>query len=417
MNSREKYLSIFNFEKKTCLKWEVGYWGGVINRWYKEGLKKEDRSKKATGYGKEIDKLIYNNSYLDTMGYGDGVMAEGDVFDDYNYSAFRENEIHDYLGMDKGIYRVPIKNIIFPPFKNKIIKEEGNQIIVIESNGCLVRKFKDNSSIPKTISYPIKNREDWEKFKEERLSLDNLKNRFPENWDKIVKDLNSRDYPLYIGGDLAGFLGTIREFVGMENLSYMLFDDPNLVKEINNHLLKLWISLYSEALSKIEVDSAMIFEDMSYRHGSFISKQMFREFLTPYYKKLTTFLKSYDINFIFVDTDGDCSDLIPLFIEAGVTGISPIEARYKNMNVLKLRKKYPELLLLGGIDKLRIEAGKESIDYELENKIFPTIKMGGYLPTLDHLAHPGLSWKDFLYYRKLLNGFIDNFSKKNMVLK
>ena len=355
MNSREKYLSVFNFEKKTTLKWEIGYWGGTVSRWYEEGLKKTPRNKKAEGYGKEIDKLIYDNSHLDNMFFGDGVMAEAAVFDDYNFSAFRENEIHDLLGLDKGIYRVPIKNIIFPPFEEKILEEKENQFLVIEKNGCLVKRNKDNSSIPQTISYPVKDRKDWAKFKEERLSLENMKDRFPKNWDLIVKDLKERDYPLYIGGDLAGFFGTVREFIGIENLSYMFFDDPNLIKEMNKHLLDLWINLYSEVLVDVETDAAMIFEDMSYKYGSFISPDMFEEFLTPYYKKLTSFFKSKGIKAIFVDTDGDCFSLIPLFLEAGVTGLLPVEGHYENMNILKLRKQYPKLLILGGVDKTVIE--------------------------------------------------------------
>ena len=407
MHSREKYLSVFNFEKKTTLKWEIGYWGGTIFRWYKEGLNKSDRNKKAAAFGKEIDKLIYDNSHLDKMGYGDGVMAEAAVFDDYDFSAFRENEIHDLLGLDKGIYRVPLKNIIFPPFEKKILEEKDNQLLVIEKNGCTVRKFKDNSSIPQIISYPVNSRKDWGKFKEERLSIENIKERFPRKWDLIVKDLKERDYPLYIGGDLAGFFGTIREFVGIENLSYLFFDDPGLIKEINQYLLDLWINIYSEALTEIEADAAMIFEDMSYKYGSLISPEMFREFLTPYYKKLTSFFKSKGINAIFVDTDGDCSGLIPLFLEAGVTGLLPIEGHYENMNVLKLRRNYPELLILGGIDKTVIEKGKDFIDNELENKIFPAIKLGGYIPTFDHLVHPQVSWSDFVYYRNKLNNFIE----------
>ena len=408
MNSLEKYISIFNFENKANLKWEIGYWEGTISRWYGEGLKKEQRSNKITGFGPEIDKLNYDNSYLDGMNFGDGVMAEAAVFDDYDFSCFRENEIHNLLNMDKGIYRIPLKNIIYPPFEEKILKEEGDMIIAIEQNGCMVKRPSDRSSIPHILEFPVKDRKSWEQFREERLSLESINNRFPKNWKNIVNDLKKRDYALYIGGDLAGFFGTIREFAGIENLSYMFFDEPDLVKDINQHLLDLWTSLYAETLSQVNADSAFIFEDMSYKDGSFISQSMFREFLTPYYKKLTSFFKSYGIEHIFVDTDGDCSELIPLFMEAGVTGIAPIEGHYKNMNVLTLRKKYPDLLMFGGINKSAIASGPEAIDRELDEKIFPAIKLGGYIPMFDHLVHPQTSWKDFVYYRKKLNQFIDN---------
>lgn len=71
----------------------------------------------------------------------------------------------------------------------------------------------------------------------------------------------------------------------------------------------------------MEIDCAHIWEDMSSTQGSIISKRTFREFMTPYYKQATDFLKGKGVNTILVDTDGNCADLIPLFLEAGVTGL------------------------------------------------------------------------------------------------
>ena len=39
MNSREKFIEFVNFNKKIpAVKWEFGYWGSAVKRWYKEGL-------------------------------------------------------------------------------------------------------------------------------------------------------------------------------------------------------------------------------------------------------------------------------------------------------------------------------------------------------------------------------------------
>ena len=39
MNSRERFLEVMSFNPNVrACKWEFGYWGGTVNRWYQEGL-------------------------------------------------------------------------------------------------------------------------------------------------------------------------------------------------------------------------------------------------------------------------------------------------------------------------------------------------------------------------------------------
>jgi hypothetical protein len=142
-----------------------------------------------------------------------------------------------------------------------------------------------------------------------------------------------------------------------------------------------------------------------------ISPATFKEFVSPYYKKLTGFLKSKGVNIIFVDTDGQCDELIPLFIEAGVTGLYPMEVSC-GMDVVKARKRYPELQLMGGIPKSDIALGRKRIDEFLE-PVEWLLKQGGYMPYGDHFVPPEVSWENFKYYRQKLNDIIDNVAKKD----
>jgi len=63
--------------------------------------------------------------------------------------------------------------------------------------------------------------------------------------------------------------------------------------------------------------------------------------------------------------------------------------------------------MMGGIDKRALVAGKEAIDRELEARIPFMLKRGGYIPTVDHLVPPDVSFENFRYYREKLNGMID----------
>ena len=48
---------------------------------------------------------------------------------------------------------------------------------------------------------------------------------------------------------------------------------------------------------------------------------MFREFILPCYKKLTSMLRDHGVKIMVVDSDGYNWKLIPLFIQGGVTGM------------------------------------------------------------------------------------------------
>jgi len=56
----------------------------------------------------------------------------------------------------------------------------------------------------------------------------------------------------------------------------------------------------------------------------------------------------------------------------------------------------------GGVDKRAIAKGGDIIKKELERIIPPLFKDGGYIPSCDHGVPHDISWKNFIYYCKLL---------------
>ena len=63
-----------------------------------------------------------------------------------------------------------------------------------------------------------------------------------------------------------------------------------------------------------------------------------------------------------VDSDGNFEVLIPYMIDAGITGIWPLE-QAAGMDPVELGKKYgKDLVLLGGIDKRELTKDKSAIE-------------------------------------------------------
>jgi hypothetical protein len=130
-----------------------------------------------------------------------------------------------------------------------------------------------------------------------------------------------------------------------------------------------------------------------------------KEFMLPYYRRFISFLRGAGVKYIFVDTDGDCFDLIPLFVETGVNGMYPFEVSC-GMDIVKVRQAFPELRMMGGIPKSEIALGPGRID-EILRPVAEVVRTGGYIPFGDHFIPPDVSWENFHYYRNRLNQIID----------
>lgn len=394
MNAKERFLAVMKFQKyDRTLLWEFGYWAQTIQRWYKEGLPKK------RGLPPYPDEKFDNTVRAEALPLPLGLESAED-------RCFAQDfDVHEYFEFDKGFAKVPVNLGMEPPFKRRILEEDDESVIFIDEWG-IKQKVNKNDDVfyPMYLSWPIKDRGDFEKLRQERFQI-RIKDRLPENWPFMLEEYRRGDYPLALGHFPYGLYGTLRYLMGEVNLLQTFHDDPKLIKDMMNFLANFWISIWSEVLVQVQVDVVHFWEDMCYNKGSLISPTMFREFMMPCYKKMTKFLKEKGIDIILVDCDGKTNELIPLWIESGVTGLYPFESK-AGMNVVEVGKQYPRLQILGGIDKTVLTMNRKKIDQELERKIAFMSKRGGYIPFIDHLVPPDVPWENFKYYRKRLRQMI-----------
>jgi Uroporphyrinogen decarboxylase (URO-D) len=385
VNSRERFIATMTFQPPDRAPlWEFGYWGGTIGRWYGEGLPK---------------KRGLNSA----IGYGDAAFAEAGSWDELD--RLREFDVHDALQLDEGLRRIPLNNYFSPPFETRVIEDHGDWVVWVDEKGVTKRDRKDKATLSNFLSGPVQTREDWERLKAERLQP-TLAGRLPDFWPRLLGEYAHRDYPVSIGAR-HGFFGTPRYLLGLEQLLVTYYDDPQLIKDINAYMTDFWISIYDQVIAQVrpKPDAGVVWEDMCYKTGSLISPAMFREFMLPSYRKLTGFFRDHGINIVLVDTDGNFGQLVPLFLEGGVTCLYPCEVA-AGMDVVELRRAYPRMAIMGGIDKRMIAGGKALIDDELGARISQALEQPGFIPFIDHLVPPDISWPDFVYYRQRLKDLI-----------
>jgi len=130
----------------------------------------------------------------------------------------------------------------------------------------------------------------------------------------------------------------------------------------------------------------------------------FREFMMEPLKRVTKTLNEYGVTIIMVDSDGNVDELIPLWLEANVNLIYPLEVA-SDCDAVSYRQQFgKEALLLGNIDKrvLRDGCTKKEIEDEVMSKVPQLVKDGGFSPMIDHAVPPDVPFENFTYYIDLI---------------
>ncbi len=388
MNTRERFLAVMNFEPVAPPKWEFGYWAGALRRWYREGLVEQ------TGIPAHLadGQNVYG---------GGGAWMPGRYVD---------LDVRHALGLDECMQRVAVNNYFCPAFEEQVLEEHDDWLLIRDDMGMIVKRTRHLNSLPHFVRGPVATRQDWEQIKAERLQP-TLAGRLPDHWTELLASYRRRTFPLAIGGG-QGFFGTPRSLLGEVQVLTAYYDCPDLMRDVIDDLADFWIALYDQVLDRVDVDLALIWEDMAYKNGPLISPTLFRQFMLPAYKKLTGFFRERGVRVIHVDCDGNIWKLLPLWVEGGVTGLYPFEVM-AGMNVVEVREAFPQLQILGGIDKIALARDREAIDAVLRD-VPAMLRRGGYIPYVDHMVPPDVSWENFCYYRKRLNDLIDASGERRM---
>ena len=246
----------------------------------------------------------------------------------------------------------------------------------------------------------ITNKEEYDRIKSFLYPKENFIAPSPETAKQWAEQQAAGDTVTWVS--LQGFFWWPRVLLGIERHLYAFYDQPELMHEINRDLcdFNIWAI---EQLVKIVRPTFMTFlEDLSYNHGPMLSKRAFDKFLAPYYRQLIPVLEKYDIIPI-IDSDGDITRLIPWFQGVGIRGILPLE-RMAGVDVNFLRDEYPDFILIGGFDKTVMKDGEAAMRMEFE-RLFPAMKKGGFIPSVDHQTPPGVPLENYYIYLKLLDEY------------
>jgi len=201
---------------------------------------------------------------------------------------------------------------------------------------------------------------------------------------------------------LDGYFWFPRTLFGIEEHLLAFYDQPALMHRMNSDLADFNIRAIDAICAVLQPEMVGFAEDMSYNHGPMLSRACFDEFLLPYYRRTVPAIRRHDVK-VLVDTDGDVTTMIPWLLDAGIEGVYPLE-RQAGVDVVRLRREFPRLLMMGGFDKLTMSRGEAAMRAEFE-RLLPVMRSGGYVPSVDHQTPPEVSLENYRTYMRLFREY------------
>ena len=377
MNSAERLKATYNFQPVDHLyRREFYIWVEALERWKKEGLPAEKLSIKDTA-------VLNPGEYPPELG-----------------EFFYYDEPADHPIEMLGWCEPPF----IPPMEAKVIETNDKYDIVRDEAGRTVRfkKGKRHGFMPTYLKHAVTCDRDWEEDVLPLLDL-NTSDRWA-NMPQIIENVKKADAEnKLISQRIIGGYMYLRALIGPEEVCYMFMDNPKLIHKMMQRWLDLSDTVTSRIQEHVEYDEYFIAEDICYNHGLLISPNMVKEFLFPYYQQAIANIRSRQKNkrlFVQVDSDGLVTEAIKLYHEGiGMDVMSPFEVTAGN-NVVELAKKYPDMVMIGGIDKRILAEGKEAIDSYLGRVMPFMVKRDGFIPTCDHGVPDNVSYENYMYYRE-----------------
>ncbi len=358
MTERERFLATMRYESRDrCPICDFGFWPETIDAWHSQGLP---------------EWVTYHG------------------YDDTHTTRF--------FGMDRYAGGPWVNADLCPGFEERVIEDRGDYEVFQQGDGVRVLRKKWMGSIPTHLGHLLEDRESWEKHYLPRLRPGDSR-RLPADWDAAVRTWTDPDRPTCAVLSAGSLYGRLRDWMGMENLSLLVYDDPGLFEEMVDVLMEVVLENLRQVFATgAQIDALSLWEDMCYSGGPLLTPEIFRKVLVPRYRKITDLARSYGVDIAWLDCDGRIDALAADWLEAGVNTMFPLEVGTWGADPVAFRREYGrDMRLMGGVDKHILARSDAEIRAEVQ-RLAPVVEDGGFIPFPDHRVPPDVPYRKYLVY-------------------
>ena len=214
-------------------------------------------------------------------------------------------------------------------------------------------------------------------------------------WIDTVKSLRP-DLPVY--GSMIEVSECLTRLVGQQNALLWMGEYPERMGAVINRLGAHFLACAEAELEAGAglIDGFVIWGDVAYKKGMFFSPRYWREYFKPWVARMTAAVHARGLPVIYHGC-GNVQAIFPDFIEIGVDGYNPLEAK-AGMDVLDLRRRYGHRMAFCGNSDVQVWEGgdRAAIRREVLRKL-NAARGGGYVFLSDHSVSSAVSGATYDY--------------------
>jgi uroporphyrinogen decarboxylase len=166
-----------------------------------------------------------------------------------------------FFNPDQPPLAVPVNCGPCPKIERTVLEENTDYVTFTDTWGIKRRDYKHGESMSEFLEFPVKDRRDWEKFKEERLNPDDPE-RLGGDWRERCARWEGNGWPIQLGyyPDV-GIFGIVRWLLGDEEGLVGFYTMPDLIHDIMEHMTSLYLTVYEKVVREVRVDVVHLWQE------------------------------------------------------------------------------------------------------------------------------------------------------------
>lgn len=169
------------------------------------------------------------------------------------------------------------------------------------------------------------------------------------------------------------------QYLGMNEFCIAIYDSPDIIEHLLEVSTRLGLEVARAYATCPTSGAILVSDDIAFKGGLIFPPQFLKEKLFPRLKRIFEPLKDGGIK-CFYHSDGNLESILPLLVkEVEIDGLNPIES-LAGMDPVIIRKKFPHLLLAGGIDTSHLLpfGSTEDVEKQVNMTLSKLNPSGGY---------------------------------------
>lgn len=290
------------------------------------------------------------------------------------------------------------------PTRKGVIRQDGEFTYSVNSWGQTIRTRND-AYFYEVIDSPMKPGTDIDAVQFDPPDLDERFFLRKESLQAGMEHVRAMQSKLCVFGKTGGPYLRSTFIRGEADFLMDIAGDAPLAKAIADKMADHLIGVAAAQVRRwgLQDTGVWIFDDMAYNHGPMFSPESFEKVFLDAYRRMIKAYKAAGAKYVFLHSDGNIMPLLDMLVDAGIDGLNPLERR-AGMDITAIRKRYPRLILVGGMDNCEtlVQGPPDRIRREAM-EIIDLAREGGVVIGA-HSIGPDISMDNFdVYHQTCLN--------------